>query len=89
MASSCSRDKEARWGAYSKMKELTSKGELNKHTRNKIIRAYQNEYGLVTYNSESKVKIDNKKPIGLSSLPSARESHVYTYARESTRFIEI
>ena len=40
MASSCSRDKEARWGAYSKMKELTSKGELNKHTRNKIIRAY-------------------------------------------------
>ena len=29
MSSSCSRDKEARWGAYSKMKEVTSKADLN------------------------------------------------------------
>ena len=65
VTSSCSRDREARWGAYSRMKELTSKPDMNKHTRNKIIRAYQNQFGIVTYNSEfrDKKKIQDKKPL--------------------------
>ena len=65
VTSSCSRDKESRWGAYSRMKELTSKPDMNKHTRNKIIRAYQNQFGIVTYNSElnDKKRIQDKKPL--------------------------